>query len=58
MDYVECCPQVVKLLPPFVLHKLDSVSLVHLRNCYLTFLPNVDVTTVPQLCKIHKVAQW
>jgi len=39
MDYVECCPQVVKLLLPFVLQKLDSVSLVHLRNCYQTFLP-------------------
>ena len=58
IDYAECCPKVVNLLPPFVLHKLDSISLVHLRSCYQSFLPNVDVASVPQLCRKHKTAQW
>ena len=33
LDYAKFCPKIVNLLPPFVLHKLDSISLVHLRSC-------------------------
>ena len=58
IDYAEWCPKVVNLLPPFVLHKLNLISLVHLRSCYQSFLPNIGMASVPQLCRKHKTAQW
>ena len=33
----------VKLMPPFVLHHFDSVSLSYLRICYQNILPRIDI---------------
>ena len=48
----------VKLLPPFTVHHFDSVSHSHLRVCYQSFLPEVDVLEIPQLCQKYKSAMW
>ena len=48
----------VTLLCPFVLYTFDSVSLSYLRTCYQTFIPNVDILEVPQLCCKHRTAMW
>ena len=56
LEYICDCP--LELIPPFTLHKFDANSMMHLRNCYQTFLPEVDILEIPQLCKKYKVAQW
>ena len=48
----------VKLLPPFVLHHFDSVSLSYLRMSYLAFLPDIDLLEVPQICRKYRNAMW
>ena len=48
----------VKLLPPFTVHHFDSISHSNLRICYQSFLPDVDLLEVPQLCQKYKSAVW
>ena len=48
----------IKLLAPFTVHHFDSVSYSHLRECYQSFLPDVDVLEIPQLCRRYKSAMW
>ena len=46
----------VTLLSPFALHSFDSVSLSHLRTCYRTFVPDVNILEIPQLCHKYRTA--
>ena len=48
----------VTLLSPFILYTFDSVSLSYLRTCYQTFIPDVDILEIPQLCCKHRTARW
>ena len=48
----------VKLIPPFVLHHFDSVSLSYLRICYQKILPGIDILEIPQLYQRYKAAFW
>lgn len=48
----------VKLMPPFVLHHFDSVSMSYLRMSYQAFLPDIDLLEVPQMCRKYKNAMW
>ena len=56
LDYITGCP--VELISPFTLHKFDDSSLIHLKQCYLSFLPEVDILEIPTLCRKYKLAQW
>jgi len=44
----------IKLLPPFILHKFDSNSTVHLKTSYMTFFPRIKKDNIPQLFRKHK----
>ena len=48
----------VTLLSPFVLHSFDSVLLSYLRTCYQTFVPDVNILEIPQLCHKYRTAKW
>ena len=48
----------VNLMPPFVLHHFDSVSISYLRMSYQAFLPDIDLLEIPQMCRKYKNAMW
>jgi len=56
LEYIQNIP--IKLLPPFSLHKFDSIATQHLKTSYMTFLPSFNEDDIPQLCRRHKCALW
>ena len=56
LDYAKNCP--VQLLPPYVIHKFDTVALNYLRTSYQLFLPEIDILEIPELYKKYKNIKW
>ena len=48
----------IKLIPPYVIQKIDNESLQYLRHSYQTFLPHVDLLEIPQFCCRYEVVNW
>ena len=46
------------LLSPSVLYTFDSATVSHLRICYGSFIPHVNILEVPQVCWKYKAAKW
>ena len=48
----------IKLIPPYIIQKIDNDSLQYLKASYQSFLPNVDPLEIPQFCCRYEVVHW
>ena len=48
----------IKLIPPYIIQKMDNDSLQYLKASYQSFLPNVDPLEIPQFCCRYEVVHW
>ena len=48
----------IKLIPPYVIQKIDGDSLQYLRESYQTFLPHVDPLEIPRFYCRYEIVHW
>lgn len=48
----------IKLIPPYIIQKIENYSLQYLRESYQIFLPEVDPFEIPQFIRRYEVVHW
>ena len=48
----------IKLIPPYVIQKIENNSLQYLRESYQIFLPQVDPFEIPQFICRYEIVHW